>query len=218
MIDSFSILFSWSTPDIPNGEIVSYTITFNKTELPTTVNVLNTTQHLVTELNAYTFYEVTISASTVVGEGPATPPLVVRTDISSNTIMLFMSILVMMLFVLHAVPSAPPLNFTASVNGTTSVLFNWQPPSLDDRNGILSYYQLRLVDQSFNLTDLMFNTTNTNFNIDTLEEYIRYSCFVAAATDVGLGPYTDPIEITTLQDCKSKLRFRFMFYATQLFH
>lgn len=37
-----------------------------------------------------------------------------------------------------------------------------------------------------------------------LEEYIRYSCQVAAATSVGVGPYTDPTEITTLQSGKSR--------------
>ena len=37
-----------------------------------------------------------------------------------------------------------------------------------------------------------------------LEEYILYSCQVAAATSVGVGPYTDPTEITTLQSGKSR--------------
>ena len=37
-----------------------------------------------------------------------------------------------------------------------------------------------------------------------LEEYILYSCQVAAATSVGVGPYTDPTEITTFQSGKSR--------------
>ena len=102
--------------------------------------------------------------------------------------------------VFPTVPTAPPRNFTASVTGTTSAVFNWQPPLFDDHNGLLSYYQLRLVDESFNLTEITINTTNTSYSISTLEEYIRYSCQVAAATDIGIGPYTVPIMITTLQD------------------
>lgn len=60
------------------------------------------------------------------------------------------------------------------------------------------------MDITFNLTDFTFNTTNTTYTIDMLEEYIRYSCQVAAATSVGVGPYTDPTEITTLQSGKSR--------------
>ena len=76
---------------------------------------------------------------------------------------------------------------------------------IDDHNGLLSYYQLRLVDESFNLTVLTINTTNTSYSITTLEEYVRYSCQVAAATDIGLGPFSNPVEITTLQDGESSL-------------
>ena len=89
---------------------------------------------------------------------------------------------------------------SAVVTGTTSVEFSWQPPLIDDHNGLLSYYQLRIVDESFNLTDLTINTTNTSYTITTLEEYVRYSCQVAAATDIGVGPFSSTVEITTLKD------------------
>ena len=96
----------------------------------------------------------------------------------------------------------------AIVTGTTSVKFYWQPPPIDDHNGILSYYQLRIVDESFNLTDITVNTTNMSYITDTLEEYIHYSCQVAAATDVGIGPFSAPVEITTLQDGELTQFFR----------
>ena len=95
-----------------------------------------------------------------------------------------------------------PQNFTVIVTGTTSAQFYWQPPSIDDLNGVLSYYLLRLVDESFNLTDITINVTNTSYTIATLEEYIRYSCQVAAATEAGVGPYSSPVEIITQQDGK----------------
>ena len=78
------MLFFWSPPAIPNGEIISYTITYNLTGLPLSVVVLNATQYNITGLNAYTFYEVAISASTIVGAGPSTLPLILRTDIASK--------------------------------------------------------------------------------------------------------------------------------------
>ena len=91
VIESFSILFSWSSPALPNGQIVSYTITYNRTGLPTSVIVSNGTQYLIGGLEAYTFYQFTIFASTVVGDGPATMPLVLRTDIASKYLTLQLS-------------------------------------------------------------------------------------------------------------------------------
>ena len=93
----------------------------------------------------------------------------------------------------------------AAVIGTTSAEFNWQPPFASNHNGPLSHYLLRLVDQTFNLTDITINTTSTSYTITTLEEYIRYSCQVAAATEAGIGPYSSPVEITTPQDGKFSL-------------
>lgn len=97
-------------------------------------------------------------------------------------------------------PSGAPVNFTAVAMGRTSAQFSWRPPPSGDLNGILAYYVLRIVDESFNLTDITINITNASYAIDSLEEYVRYSCQVAAATEVGVGPYSSPIVITTQQD------------------
>ena len=84
VVESFSILLSWSLPAVPNGQIISYTITYNLTGLPLSVIVSNGTQYLIGGLEAYTVYQFTLFASTVVGDGPATMPLVLRTDIASK--------------------------------------------------------------------------------------------------------------------------------------
>ena len=57
---------------------------YNRTGLPTSVIVSNGTQYLISGLEAYTFYQFSIFASTVVGGGPATMPLVLRTDIAGE--------------------------------------------------------------------------------------------------------------------------------------
>ena len=46
--------------------------------------VLNMTHYRITGLEEYTFYQVTISASTTVGAGPATQPLVFKTGVDSE--------------------------------------------------------------------------------------------------------------------------------------
>ena len=46
--------------------------------------VVNATRYRITGLEEHTFYQITIFASTIVGAGPATQPLILRTDIDSK--------------------------------------------------------------------------------------------------------------------------------------
>ena len=86
------------------------------------------------------------------------------------------------------------------MTGTKSARFSWQPPPEEDHNGPNLYYTLRLVEEEFNLSEIVINTTNTTYEIFNLEEYIRYLCQVAAATESGSGPYSSPLMFSTLQD------------------
>ena len=77
----------------------------------------------------------------------------------------------------------------------------WDPPTYIDQNGPIVYYILAVREQQFNLSDIVLNVTgHTNYTLSSLEEYNTYSYQVAAATRVGLGPYSNPILFTTLQD------------------
>ena len=114
-------------------------------------------------------------------------------------------------------PGSAPQNFTAVASGRTSAWFSWEPPSVDDHTGVISYYLLRLVDASFNLTDITINTTNSSYSIEMLEEYVRYSCQVAAGTAAGVGPYTTPLLIITQQDGEEQIStLKFCLHITML--
>ena len=54
-----------------------------------------------------------------------------------------------------------------------------------------------LTDVGLNSSDVITNTTLTSYTFTNLEEYNVYSCVIAAATQVGLGPYSEPIRFTT---------------------
>ena len=101
---------------------------------------------------------------------------------------------------MEPVPSSAPRNVLATVTGTKSARFSWQPPPKEHHNGPILYYTLRIVEEEFNLNEIVVNTTNTNYEIFNLEEYIRYVCQVSAATESGNGPYSSPLTFTTLQD------------------
>ena len=88
------------------------------------------------------------------------------------------------------VPSAPPRNMGVSVTGSTSSRVTWMPPSIADQNGVIIFYSLILRDLQFNSSDRIFNSSTTSYTFSALNEYNRYSCLIAAATYVGLGPYS----------------------------
>jgi len=101
---------------------------------------------------------------------------------------------------LSLAPSSSPTNVLSFVSSPRSASVSWFPPAVNGQNGIIVYYILVLTDVGFNSSDITINTTLTSYAFSNLEEYNVYSCAVAAATQVGLGPYSDPIQFTTQED------------------
>ena len=99
-------------------------------------------------------------------------------------------------------PHAPPQNIQSRVTGSKTAVISWDPPPFDDQNGIITYYLLLISQEQFNISDMVLNTTSdvTTYTVTGLEEYNNYTCRVAAATRIGPGPYSTPIEFSTLQD------------------
>ena len=86
---STSILVQWG--DVPaadqNGIILRYTVTY--IALPggtpkTEVVIAPTTETTLTGLNEYTNYSITVFASTVIGDGNVSEPIIVITDEDSK--------------------------------------------------------------------------------------------------------------------------------------
>lgn len=100
-----------------------------------------------------------------------------------------------------AVPSTPPLNSSGQVLSPSTLSITWQPPALEGQNGIITSYTVRLIEQP---TDMIFTYqrggSHTEIFITNLHPYYGYSCSVAAATSVGLGPYSAPFTLITHQD------------------
>jgi len=86
---STSILVQWSNVPVAdqNGVILSYTVTYKV--LPagspqTKVVSAPTTQATLKGLNKYTNYSITVFASTVMGDGNVSEPVIVITDEDST--------------------------------------------------------------------------------------------------------------------------------------
>ena len=81
----------------------------------------------------------------------------------------------------------------------TSVTAQWNPPHLEDQNGLIRMYQLFLADKNAGNMNWELSTTNVSIRIDFLQEYNRYSLSVAAET-VALGPQSTSLIFITLED------------------
>ncbi len=82
----------------------------------------------------------------------------------------------------------------------------WEPPDIDQRNGIVRYY---IINVNFSGGELRQETSNsTQYNLTSLEPYNNYSVNIAAFT-VDMGPYTSFHPFQTEEDGKlinTKLR------------
>ena len=80
-----TVFIMWEAPTVPNGVIVSYTVSYNLTSRNVTVVVDASfgTQYTISGLDAYTYYECLITAETKVGSGPA-GSVIIRTAESSK--------------------------------------------------------------------------------------------------------------------------------------
>lgn len=82
--------------------------------------------------------------------------------------------------------------------GQRVATISWLPPPFQDQNGIILYYQLVLSQNQFDISDIIVNSYALSHTVSTLEEYTEYAYMVAAATSVGLGPFSFPMLLMTL--------------------
>ncbi|CAH3034081.1 unnamed protein product, partial [Porites evermanni] len=180
---STSILVQWG--DVPaaaqNGIILRYTVTY--TSLPggsTRTKVVNspTTKAILTGLNKYTNYSITVFASTSKGDGNVSEPIVVVTDESR--------------------PSAAPLLNSVTVLNSTSVLVGWECVPKEYRNGIITQYTIYYRDELKKAEGTrVVIPPNKTVIINGLRQKAEYLFWILAATSKGNGPPSNTIKPTT---------------------
>ena len=86
--------------------------------------------------------------------------------------------------------------------GRKEATIAWQPPTFEDQNGVIVYYQLIVSQSQFQIPDITVNANTTSHTLANLEEHVEYTVVVAAATRIGVGPFSSAVNFTTLQDGK----------------
>ena len=78
------------------------------------------------------------------------------------------------------------------------MLLSWRPPEFELRNGRIREYRIQV---THNRTGLQYNiaSPNTQYLLQSLLPFHTYIFQVAAVT-IGIGPYTQQLNVTLLED------------------
>ena len=105
-------------------------------------------------------------------------------------------------------------------------MLSWNPPSPEMQNGIIIMYHVIIMeteilnlDNGTVMSQMGMNRNRTynvsegrNQLIDMLHPSYNYTVRIAAATVVGIGPFSDPITVMTLEDGKYLLLFQTAYF------
>ena len=96
----------------------------------------------------------------------------------------------------YTVPSAPVQSIAVLEVTPESVSVSWEPPDFFDQNGVIIYY---VVNVTVPLTGEAFTIEpeSANATLSGLHPFRTYVCRFAAATAVGVGPFSEPLSVTT---------------------
>ncbi|XP_062816774.1 receptor-type tyrosine-protein phosphatase S isoform X2 [Anolis carolinensis] len=197
---STAILVSWRPPpaESQNGVLEGYSVRYRAldaedAELKEVKGIPpTTTQILLESLEKWTEYRITLVAHTVVGPGPESSPVVLRTD--------------------EDVPSAPPRKVEVEVLNSTAIQVFWRSPVQNKQHGQIRGYQVHFVRmengeanglpqiKDVMLADAQWETDDTaeyEMVIAGLQPETAYSITVAAYTMKGDGARSKPKVVVT---------------------
>ena len=118
-----------------------------------------------------------------------------------------------------AVPTEAPSNISVTVESSHSIMLTWERPSLEEENGLLLIYHVIVIETQIHYTDDEAEITgmqrylNITYNvseertqlIDMLHPDYNYTVRIAAATEPGIGPFSDAITVRTHMDGELKI-------------
>ena len=111
----------------------------------------------------------------------------------------------MCLYCIHIAPSGPPLSIQLTAESFNSVTISWEPPLAEQQNGRIVRYHVTVTDAALTANrDLTYDISDGRVQlIDMLDADSSYAIRMAAATSVGIGPFSAIRTVTTLRNGKS---------------
>ncbi|XP_024224166.1 neogenin isoform X3 [Bombus impatiens] len=177
---SVSIALSWEKPQVVNGRISKYIITFVEGDNEDITRETTSTMHELVDLVPYTEYSIKVQAVNENGPGVFSRDIVVRTY--------------------SAQPTQPPHNVTVEPVSPTSIIIRWEPP-LEGQNGIVTGYKIRYrrYDRGSQPVTITTEGNQRSRVLTGLEKHVVYQVRICALNVNGTGPWTEWIQIETYE-------------------
>ncbi|XP_072749484.1 neogenin isoform X4 [Anoplolepis gracilipes] len=184
---SMSITLSWEEPQVINGRISKYIITFMEGDGEEITRETTSTTYELVDLVPYTEYSIRVQAVNENGPGAFSKDIVIRTH--------------------SAQPTQPPHNVTLEAASSTSIIVRWEPP-LEGQNGIITGYKIRYRryphdSRSGDRRPPITVTTEGNqrlYVLNGLEKHVVYQVRICAFNVNGTGPWTEWTKIETYEN------------------
>ncbi|XP_048579478.1 receptor-type tyrosine-protein phosphatase S isoform X6 [Nematostella vectensis] len=180
---SVDLTWTFTATDKIYGEFQGFNITYKEEGGGTLYNTTNhmTRSFTITGLKKFTYYEVSVSVRNHVFKGPDSTATQVRTD--------------------EDVPSASPSAVSHSEINSTTFNISWSSIPKDQRNGIITSYDLELSSgqarrRRWSIPE-SFTSTLTYIVLHNLESCTIYHLRVRARTGKGPGPYSPQYTLQT---------------------
>ena len=120
----------------------------------------------------------------------------------------------MHIIIYYLVPTGVPRNVNVTVITSHTMLLTWEQPLPEEENGLLVRYHVIVIETQIHYMDNGTEITgmqtylNRTYNvsegrsrlIDGLHPDYNYTVRIAAATGVGIGPFSDAITVRTYMD------------------
>ena len=98
---------------------------------------------------------------------------------------------------------SPSISAVSVLN--TSINFTWLPLPLEEQNGVIQRYHVFVYEINTNKS-MKFETINSTIQVSNLHPFYSYELLVAAETNIGKGPYSQPI-VHVLPEASKCYRF-----------
>ncbi|XP_071098730.1 neogenin-like isoform X2 [Haliotis cracherodii] len=177
-----SIKVNWNPPVESKGRISHYVLIYYEVGSDSEKEVsVYTTEHVLKKLKKFREYSLRVVAHNQNGPGMSTEEFVSKTFSDE--------------------PSAAPQNFTLEVSSATRIIVRWEPPALDNRNGIITGYKIRYKRRGTKQGKTVTTDGNrNNYALTELRKGTEYQVRISALTVNGSGPATSWEHVTTYRD------------------
>ena len=102
---------------------------------------------------------------------------------------------------MYSAPSGSPESFNGTATSPYSAYLVWDPPPLDQQNGIILGYVINVTIVETSKIVLLYSNT-TFLVVNTLRPFRTYICVIAAQTTTGTGPFGIEFVLSTPEDGK----------------